>query len=431
MKLLFSTALLALSVQAFQFQPISPRLTSISSSSSSSTSLSASSSSSSPSKPHQFNGGYDASAVPSAKWNPREASEFVLWHMSDDYEEVGRQLQPLIQTWSGKDLGEFLSRLYLGEIDTNEFEIKFESRHVRTPQWKGLDTPEGVLSLKCLLRTALPDDLLKEPIEMARVAEVFLWKERTWPTDSSGSGQLERDSFANQGYTGVIVQIWMELREERGRKRHFLYSSDDVLEMVPAPSKEDWGAIQLKGMQDFFVQMGIRLAPSCKIALVQGMATGGWNPGKIAKFVSNIPEIAEDVKRIRVTAALEEAAKEQPQEEPVGVEAPTVTEKPKLQAPPPPPPPKFEAPRPPMEKGHLDNVSSYTKYLKETESKHDSNNPIQLPATNANSMVSDVLKNVKKTQEFFEGNVKPAQVDALEAVRKKIQASQQRSAPWQ
>ena len=40
---------------------------------------------------HQFNGGYDASDVTSsAKWSPPEASEFVIWHMSPNYEETGR-----------------------------------------------------------------------------------------------------------------------------------------------------------------------------------------------------------------------------------------------------------------------------------------------------------------------------------------------------
>lgn len=422
MRLLLSTSLLlALSVEAFQFQPSTLRpgqLTSTTCTSSSSSALY---------NTHQFNGGYDASDVQSsAKWSPREASEFVIWHMSDDYEEVGRQLSPLIPNWSGKDLGEFLTRLYLGET-TEDFEISFESRNVRTPQWRGLDTPQGIDCLKDLLRTALPDDLLKEPIDMASVAQVFLWKEHTWPVQvidgtsskDSDKKQLERDSFASRGYTGIIVQVWMELREERGRKRNFLYSADDVLQMVPAPSQKDndWGAIQLRGMQEFFVQMGIRLAPSCKVELVQGMASGGWNPGKIAKFVSNIPEIAEDVKKIRASAALEQEEKRvvvEEEEEPV----------------------MLEAPPPPMEKSHLDNVTSYTKYLKECEDgdegMNNNSDKIELPAPSASSGgVKEVLEAVRKTQEYFDDTIKPAQNDALAAVRKKIEASKQRSAPWQ
>ena len=245
---------------------------------------------------HQFNGGYDASALQAgAKWNPLEAVEFVIWNIGDNYEEMGHQLTPLIQNWSGRDWGEFLTRLYLGETNTAEFEVTFESRNVQNPQWKGLDTDEGLNALQDLLRTAMPDAILEDPIEIANLAEVFLWKEHTWPAENAtkgGNTGLEVASFASLGHTDALVQIWKGLSDERGCTWITSPSVDDVLDMIPMPRKE-WGSVQLHGMQEFFKHMKIRLTRSEKVELVQGMAHGGWNPGKIAKFVSTFPEILE------------------------------------------------------------------------------------------------------------------------------------------
>ena len=244
---------------------------------------------------HQFNGGYDASALVSGtKWNPLEAVEFVIWNIGDNYEDMGHQLTPLIQNWSGRDWGEFLTRLYLGETN-DEFEVTFESRNVQNPQWKGLDTDEGLNALQDLLRTAMPDNILENHIEIANLAEVFLWKEHTWPAENAtkgGDASLEVASFASLGHTDALVQIWKGLSDERGCTWITSPSVDDVLDMIPMPRKE-WGSVQLHGMQEFFKHMKIRLTRSEKVELVQGMAHGGWNPGKIAKFVSTFPEISE------------------------------------------------------------------------------------------------------------------------------------------
>lgn len=352
---------------------------------------------------HKFNGGYDASEVESiAKWTPKEAAEFVIWHMSDKYEDVGRQLTPMIKDWNGKNLGEFLSRVYLGKT-TDDFEIAFESKYVRSPQWKGLDTEEGLLALKELLRTALPDSILEEPVQMANVAEVFLWQERTCPAANLETKELEQASFASLGYTPAIVHIWMELREERGGQRNFVYSSEDVLEMVPAPSK-DWGALQLQGIQQFFFHMGIRLAPSCKIELVQGMASGGWNPGKIAKLVSSIPETGEEEKIARVPELKKE-------------EASSVDDKKKIK------PKAFPAP---LEKSHLDNVSLYTKFLKEKREKTESSRK----SKDGKIVLPTPTKVPSLVEEYLGDSVPKLKNDALDAVRKKILKAK-KEAPWQ
>ena len=246
-------------------------------------------------KHHQFNGGYDASSLVSAKWTPLEAVEFVIWHVGDNYADMGRQLTPLIQNWSGKDWGEFLTRLYLGETNDN-FEVSFESRNVQNPQWKGLKTEKGLSALKDLLSAAIPSKILEDPIEVARLAEVFLWKEHTWPaTNATAAGELEVASLASLGHTTALVNIWKALSDERGSTWKSNRSIDEVLAMIPNPRKE-WGSVQLHGMQEFFTHMEIQLTSSEKVELVQGMAHGGWPPAKIAKFVSTFPEIPERAK---------------------------------------------------------------------------------------------------------------------------------------
>jgi len=268
---------------------------------------------------HQFNGGYDASNVKAAKWTPLEAVEFVVWHVGDNYEDMGRQLVPLIENWSGKEWGEFMTRLYLGETKKDEFEVSFESRNVRSPKWKGLDTEEGLCALKDLLSAAFPTKLLEDPVEIARMAEVFLWKAHTWPAVSENSttdGDLEVDSFACLGHTTAFVNIWKALCEERDCLWKSTCSSDNVLSMIPNPRNE-YGAIQLEGMLAFFRQIEIRLTASEKIELVQGMAHRGWSPAKIAKFVSTFPEIPESERLAILEAAQEEpsAKKESEKEE--------------------------------------------------------------------------------------------------------------------
>ena len=64
--------------------------------------------------PHQF-GGYDAGVAGVVTWSPSEAAEFVVWHHGEP-RQAGMQLSPMIRNWSGDDVGEFLSRLFLGEV---------------------------------------------------------------------------------------------------------------------------------------------------------------------------------------------------------------------------------------------------------------------------------------------------------------------------
>ena len=247
--------------------------------------------------PHQFNGGYDAAMA--VKWTPMQAAEFVIWHIGDT-KDAGKQLMPLIQHWSGSDVGEFLTRLYLGEKNEEEFKLSFESRNVRNPQWKGLKDEPGRKALMELLSVSLPDQVL-EPAEIARFADAFLLKEHTWPalsgedsseeTSSAGTKAptLEKDSFASLGYTTEIAKLFGELR----RERFGTLTADDVLEMVLLPEKNVKESAFLQ-MHDFFWHIGIQMTPSEKIDIVQGMAQGGWGPANIAKFVSHIQEISED-----------------------------------------------------------------------------------------------------------------------------------------
>ena len=165
---------------------------------------------------HQFNGGYNPSNL-AVQWTPLQAAEFVLWqhneddaqkgntnmdpaqvmvdndHATDDYYyDVGRQLAPLIQHWSGTQVGEFLTRLYLGQkkkldssTNSSEMKLTFESKQVRNPQWMGLTTAKGFHALQDLLEAALPDRVLEHPAEIARFAESFLLKEHTWPKEDN------------------------------------------------------------------------------------------------------------------------------------------------------------------------------------------------------------------------------------------------------
>jgi hypothetical protein len=248
---------------------------------------------------YQFNGGYDASKA-GISWNPMQAAEFVIWH-SGSAEAAGRQLQPLIQHWTGTDVGEFLTRLYLGEADRVESKLTFESRNVRTPQWKGLEE-DGRTALRELLQVCLPSKVL-EAAEIARFAEAFLLKEHTWPASAVGDkdankAKLEKDSFATLGHTAAIAKLIGELRLEK----HGEFTADDVLEMVLLPELDVQDSKLVK-MHDFFFHVGIRLTPNEKIDIVQGMAKGGWSPANIAKFVSNIEEIPEHEKRVTKSAS--------------------------------------------------------------------------------------------------------------------------------
>jgi hypothetical protein len=263
-----------------------------------------------------INGGYDASVVASAKWSPLEAAEFVIWH-SCQPDAVGRQLHPLVQTWGGEEVGEFVTRLYLTE--KHEHHLAMESRHVRTPQWHGLEDDPGLEALHNLLQTTLPDAVLEDPMELARFANLFLWREHTWPTaadvadedattPSTSSTQpplqrnnksLESDSFASLGYTEPIVQIWKQLRQQRFELQQVLqrplhYNGKDLvqiaLEQTLASTKKTTSLLPFEAMQQFFRVLDIHVKPTEKVNIVQGLAKGGWTPANIARFVSIIPE---------------------------------------------------------------------------------------------------------------------------------------------
>jgi hypothetical protein len=198
-----------------------------------------------------------------------------------------------------------------------------ESRHVRTPQWHGLEEESGLEALHDLLHAAIPNAVLQEPMELARFAKLFLWKEHTWPaaavaavaaaadpdataaattsdqpTLPRDNNSLESDSFAKLGYTEPIVQMWKQLRQERldiqQELQHPLhYHAKDLvqiaLEQTMATNKTTSG-LPFAAMQQFFQSLDIHVKPAEKVEIVQGLAKGGWTPANIAKFVSIIPE---------------------------------------------------------------------------------------------------------------------------------------------
>jgi hypothetical protein len=248
--------------------------------------------------PHQFNG-YDASNA--VTWSPLQASEFVVWHVGAP-QDAGTQLAPMIQHWSGSQVGEFMTRLYLGEKkqtahegeeDGGDFKIVFESKNVRDPQWRGLSSEEGLQALTVLLQMALPKEVLN-PTEIARCAEAFLLKHHTWPSSAATAAKkpankFEGDTFASRGHCAAIAQVLGTIR----KKRVGAFSAHDVIAMVTLPENDvkEHGFLQLT---DFFSNIGIALTSTEKVTIVQGMAMGGWGPANIAIFVGNIQEIAEE-----------------------------------------------------------------------------------------------------------------------------------------
>eukprot|EP00536_Pseudo-nitzschia_multiseries_P019426 jgi/Psemu1/60704/gm1.60704_g len=111
---------------------------------------------------HLFNGGYNPASP--LTWTPQEAAEFTIFHDGSP-EHAGMQLRTAVQHWTGTDLAEFLTRLYLGHLEAdsdnainnsiinNSEEIKkkkivYEPQNVRSPKWKGLESREGILALK-------------------------------------------------------------------------------------------------------------------------------------------------------------------------------------------------------------------------------------------------------------------------------------------
>mmetsp|Transcript_25582 Transcript_25582/g.62768 ORF Transcript_25582/g.62768 Transcript_25582/m.62768 type:complete len:423 (-) Transcript_25582:1092-2360(-) len=254
-------------------------------------------------------------------WNPAQASEFLSWH-SDDPEKAGKQLAPMIQHWGGNDVGEFLTRMYLGEVNQEDYTISYHPSNVRNPQWLGLGEA-GLRFIALFFREALPPQTL-EPQEITRFAEYFLLKEHKWPSlssvvskgegvpppngDSSNgdNGMFESDTFMKQGHGPDIARVFGYLRRER--LGDFL--AEDVIDLIDIPEQPDKNQIILRLGGSFFVNLGIQLTSMEKIVTVEGLALQGCSPGLIARLVSSMEEIGEDVRLVSLekTKALREAA---------------------------------------------------------------------------------------------------------------------------
>ena len=221
--------------------------------------------------PHRFNGGYDPSSP--LTWTPQQAAEFTIFHHGSP-EYIGMQLRSTIQHWSGKDLAEFLTRLYLGQPlaeqqtqigqqtsstsspwssfvvthnhrgdrQENTKKLRYEPNNVRTPQWKGLDSREGILALQSLLKEALSYDVL-DPQEIARFAEAFLLKEYKWPKQGMEQTQtstnnmtyskqekkdqklmilFEQDSFYSRGHAKTLARVLWSVQKTSSVKSLYL-----------------------------------------------------------------------------------------------------------------------------------------------------------------------------------------------------------------
>jgi hypothetical protein len=244
--------------------------------------------------PHQFNGGYDPAMT--VTWNPLQAAEFVLWHRGAP-QDAGMQLAPMIPHWSGTDVGEFLTRIYLGEINSDQRKVSYESKNVRTPRWRGLGE-EGVQDLHSLLIKALPNNVLT-PAELARCGQAFLLNHHRWPKHKASSSaqkiEFEDDTFASRGHSKDIAQVLGAIRQARIG----FFSPSEVVSMVVLPenAEKEKGYLQLT---DYFGNLGITLTSADTVTVVEGMARGGWGPANIAHFMGEITtedEVEEEIQQ--------------------------------------------------------------------------------------------------------------------------------------
>ncbi len=258
--------------------------------------------------PHRFNGGYDP-ASPLA-WTPQQAAEFTIFHEGTPH-HAGMQLRSTIQHWGGADLAEFLTRLYLGDLvndtanDDNRSgkRVVYEPRNVRTPRWEGLDTREGVLALKDLLKESLSKESLSAQ-EISRFAEAFLLKDYRWPVPiqksntTSTTGSLsnsestkivfENDSFYSLGHSKTIARILLAVRKERGYDE---FNSNDIALMVTLPEQRDKDREEIPMLMiDFLkaVSSYTSLTASDKANIVQRMAMSGWLSTSIPNFMAKL-----------------------------------------------------------------------------------------------------------------------------------------------
>jgi len=199
---------------------------------------------------------------------------------------------------------EFLTRLYLGQkvsssdndIDhNNRKELVYEPQNVRSPQWKGLNTREGIFALKDLLKEALSKESLSAQ-EISRFAEEFFLKEYKWPsknlqltTSNSSQSEIvfENDSFYTLGHARTLARIIWSVRQER----NFDFTWNDIVLMVTLPEKNDKNrettSIQLI---EFFqtIAAGIPLTAKDKANIVNRMAMSGWCAGSIPRFMAEL-----------------------------------------------------------------------------------------------------------------------------------------------
>lgn len=224
-------------------------------------------------------------------WNPQQASEFITWHVEDP-EKAGQQLAPLIHHWNGNDVGEFLTRMYLGQVDEENFTISYHPSYVRNPKWLGLGE-DGLRYLTIFFQKALPAQALLAE-EISRFADYFLLKEHKWPKETNATdkdGCFETDSFANQGHAADIARVFGYVRRERLGD----FSAADVIDLV-VPSKNQDQNLLLKEMPAFFGNLGIQLTSNEKIIVVEGLAKKGCAPGLIARLISSFEEISEEAR---------------------------------------------------------------------------------------------------------------------------------------
>lgn len=266
---------------------------------------------------HRFNGGYDPSSP--LTWTPQQAAEFTMFHPCEEPKYVGQQLKPAIQHWSGFDLAEFLTRLYLGQPSSadgnngNDREdgqrpsVVYDPQNVRSPKWNGLNSREGIVALTELLKEALSADAL-DPREISRFAEAFLLKEYKWPVSQIPSDgridgipigmaappvvEFESDSFYSRGHAVTFAHVlWVTRKESLGTELGW----DDLVAMVTLPEfdEKDVVPMQLLDFWKTFVSL-MNLTNYDRAAIVQRMALGGWEASKIPIFVSQILPINLD-----------------------------------------------------------------------------------------------------------------------------------------
>jgi hypothetical protein len=262
--------------------------------------------------PHRFNGGYDPGSP--LTWTPQQAAEFTIFHEGSP-QHAGMQLKTAIKHWSGENLAEFLTRLYLGhqissnsnDIDhENKNKLVYEPQNVRSPQWKGLDTREGIFALKDLLKEALSKDSLSAQ-EVSRFAERFFLKEYKWPsqkqpfTTTSNKSQsaaaaaaaaaevvFENDSFYSLGHARTLARIILSVRKEQSLDDFNWY---DFVLMITLPEKNDNNreTAPMK-LIEFFqtIAASVAFTTKDKADIVNRMAMSGWQPGSIPKFMAEL-----------------------------------------------------------------------------------------------------------------------------------------------